>query len=311
MDLSTITDEILSQFLETQTRSELSSNFLEDESQEAADLHEPIEENQQQPTPTAQTRSELNSDLLEEELQQPTSDPPTTPIFPDEMKVYQQEDEASVSSFDFINKIEVNAIASIDNQESNSMNLGLPDSLLTAEDVWKESYYMVQTIRNTTESKQTGENNDENDPEGTSNKADGSESLEEVEVYPNQIDAALEGSEQQGQSQLDTNPPTNETEPTVSSQTRVLYANDKTETTNISGSIMASQPLLGLRGRVEGRYSRRRTRSKRARKSRGRIDYGLERIRANRRGKKERQPLGHGRSLGVFLREQTTSPNPN
>ena len=188
MDLPTITDEILSQVLETQTRSELSSDLLEDESQEAAEHHETTISRIAQPAPTDQTRSELNSDLLEEENQfiQPTSNPPETPIFPDEMEVYQPEDETSVSSFDFINKIEVNAIASFDNQESNSMSLGLPDSLLMAEDVWKEPDYMVQSISNAAVTNQLGVNKGGSEPADTTNNAKASDSLEEVEIYPNE-----------------------------------------------------------------------------------------------------------------------------
>ena len=69
------------------------------------------------------------------------------------------------------------------------------------------------------------------------------ESLEEVEIYPNEPVAAFDGYEQQSQGQLDTNLPPNKIEQTVS-QTSVLYSNDETEATNISGSIIASQPLL-------------------------------------------------------------------
>ena len=39
--------------------------------------------------------------------------------------------------------VSVNAISAIENQELNSMSFGFPESILTAEDVYKEEYDMV------------------------------------------------------------------------------------------------------------------------------------------------------------------------
>ena len=141
---------------------------------------------------------------MEEEFQfePPISDSPVIPIFLDETEEYHQEEITSRSSLDLAtNRVEVNAIATVDILDSNSMSLGLPDSLLTAEDVWREQYFMIQ---GPTSTEQTSEHND---PADITINVKGSESLEEVQIYPSETVIVFESHEQSSHSQRDTNPP--------------------------------------------------------------------------------------------------------
>ena len=133
-------EEVLSQILEIQTRSQLSSDLLED-----GLSTEPIERDMTTDGPTSAKTSgtiqtmAANNDPLEKTCPSEQSTPvsPATPIFPERAEIAQTDDERSqpVSESSIRgDTITVNSVVMIDNQDSNWVHLDLPDSLLTAED---------------------------------------------------------------------------------------------------------------------------------------------------------------------------------
>ena len=191
-----------------------------------------------------QTRGEFNSDPLEEESQPE----PSRTGFPSERSpVEPMEDQTSMSSFTCVNNmISINSILAMDNQESNSMSFGLPDSILTAEDVYKEEYDVVQDLVNTTGMSQLIEQGNEATapPASPTDNEKGSDTLEEVIVYADDVIPPLASNQEITQQYTDPNISIDKSE-SSETQPSVFHPSDRIDPTDAIGPAMASQPLLG------------------------------------------------------------------